>query len=151
VQSTAAQTHGAHDAYTQVQKITPFNSSSFASFAAQATLTKPVIVMFWSLDCVHCSEGVALLKQVQASAQIISVATDDISLQNDLTHHLTHHGNTFPAYAFADTPEKLRYSVDKRWRGETPVFYVLKPDSRPIKFLGLPELTQLKAALFSPH
>ncbi len=129
------------------KQIAPFTVTSFATLHAKASADAPVIAMFWSLDCAHCSEGVALLKQVQGKAQIVSVATDDIAQQSDLAHHLQHHGNTFAAYAFADTPEKLRYSVDKKWRGETPVFYVLKPGRVPVKFLGLPALDALEQAL----
>ncbi len=129
--------------------IHPFTASSFASLKTQATADKPVIAMFWSLDCVHCSEGVALLKRVQGMAQIVSIATDDISQQSLLVQHLHQHHNRFITYAFDDTPEKLRYSVDKKWRGETPVFYILKAHAEPIKFLGLPTLEALQQALRS--
>lgn len=88
-----------------------------------------------------------MLKQVQSKAQVVTVATDDISKHDELLHHLKHHNNTFPAYAFADTPEKLRYSVDKKWRGETPVIYVLNPAAPAVKFLGLPQASELRQAI----
>ena len=129
-----------------------FDRSTWASLQAstEPPQAAPLIVMFWSLDCAHCGSNMQLLNRFQAPLRVATVATDALSERADIAKRMREYGSRVgasPAYAFADEPARLRYIVDKTWRGELPVLYVLQAGRAPQRLVGAIDVAQLQAAL----
>ena len=129
-----------------------FERTTWASLQASTEQPKaaPLIVMFWSLDCAHCGSNMQLLNRFQAPLRIATVATDALGEGAEIAKRMREYGARVaesPAYAFADEPARLRYSVDKTWRGELPVLYVLQAGRAPQRLVGAIDTVQLQAAL----
>lgn len=135
---------------TNTIAIEPFTRNTWAQLTARSQTT-PLVVMFWSLDCPHCGSNMALLNRFKPPLQLVTVATDALELTPELQHRLRQYaagGRGFALnFAFADTPERLRYSVDRSWRGELPVLYMLRAGAAPERLTGQIDAAQLSAVL----
>lgn len=106
----------------------PFVAGSLQQIVA-AHAGKPFLLGFWSLDCVHCSDELKLLRQLQQrhpGIGLVLVATDGETDWASLQAHLQVAGlGQVEQWVFADPmPERLRQEIDRRWYGELPRTYL---------------------------
>lgn len=109
----------------------PFISGSYAEIRA-AYAERAFLLAFWSLDCTHCREGLALfgrLRERDSALPVILVATDVPEESAAIAATLARHGLAdAESWVFADPfTERLRFEVDPRWRGELPRIYLFGP------------------------
>lgn len=104
----------------------------FVSGSQQQILTahqgKPFILALWSLSCVHCQEELAMfsaLLKKHPDLDIIFVSTDSLEQSEALTTALQQHAlGGAESWVLADNfTERLRYEIDRKWRGELPRTY----------------------------
>lgn len=90
---------------------------------------QPLVLVLWSADCSYCFGNLELLARLQARRprlRVVTVATESIDFSSELEPLLARTGIRSEAWAFGDaSPERLRYAIDPRWRGEMPRSYLI--------------------------
>lgn len=102
-------------------------------------------MVFWSLDCTHCRKEFALLakaKRQHPALDLILVSTDAPAARAEIARTLAAAGlGRAEAWVFGEeAPERLRWAIDRKWRGELPRTYLFDASHRAIGISGkLPE------------
>lgn len=105
----------------------PFDSGSMAAIRA-AHAGKPFVLAFWSVHCEPCREEMAhwgAWSRGHPGVRFVLVTTDDAVDRELAASFLARQDlGRVEAWAFADPyVERLRWSVDPKWRGELPRAY----------------------------
>ena len=119
----------------------PFDATTPAALA-QRYAGKPYILAFWSLECSHCqAELSSFARQIKANPALplVLVATDAPELAPAVAARLAEIGlDPASQWSFADTmPERVRFAVDRRWRGELPRTYFFDAAHRSRAVAGM--------------
>ncbi len=117
----------AHGAATPTAALLPFDANSVAALR-KTHHGKPFVLAFWSVYCEPCRDEMAewdAVKRKHPSLPIVLVSTDapaDRALMDDFFKKYP--PGPVQKWVFADAfSERVRYSVDKSWRGELPKSY----------------------------
>ena len=108
-------------------EVKPFDATSLEAIKA-AHADRPFVLAFWSIHCAPCLEDMAdwrALRQRYPGVPILLVNTDTSDESKRVAAALARHppGNV-EKWTFADEfVERVRYSVDRNWRGELPRTY----------------------------
>lgn len=118
----------------------PFVAGSMQEIA-DARRGRPFILALWSLSCIHCAEELALFgKQLRSEPRLplVLVSTDSPQERAQIAAMLKRHGLARAEnWVFAEPMvERLRFEVDRKWRGELPRTYFFDRDHRPLAFSG---------------
>lgn len=94
---------------------------------------RPLVVHFWSLTCAPCVADLpawAQLRRRRPDLAVVLVSTDPIDNAAAIDRMLARTGlDGTPSLAFATGfVDKLRFEVDRRWRGELPYTALVAPD-----------------------
>lgn len=108
-----------------------FVTGSYARILAEHR-DRPLIISFWSLTCSHCQEELAALGKLAGAhpaTAIVLVSTDTPEDAAAIATTLRHHRlERAASWVFADdVPERLRFEIDRRWRGELPRTHLIAP------------------------
>lgn len=101
---------------------------------------RTLAVHFWSLTCAPCiaemPEWARLAREGKVT--VVLVATDPIEEAPRLASMLKRKGvEHLENWAFADPfAERLRFEVDRRWRGELPMTRLVQSDGRAESHVG---------------
>ena len=132
------------------EPLKPFVASSRAKIE-KAHQGQPMILAFWSLDCVYCLDELSILgdfvKQ-HSKFKLVLVNTDGLSSSQEVAKALkqVHLPPAYEAWQFAETDEeRLRYSIDKKWYGELPRTYYYDNVHQIKAVSGSPDLIWLKS------
>lgn len=106
----------------------PFGTGSFEEIR-RANVGRAHVVALWSLTCAPCLEEMPLwrdLRQRRPDVPLALVSTDGLPEAAAVEARLADHGlSDASAWIFADERvERLRYAVDRHWRGELPRTYL---------------------------
>jgi thiol-disulfide isomerase/thioredoxin len=110
----------------------PFDATSLAAIKT-AFAGRPFVLAFWSIHCAPCLQDMAdwrALRQRYPDVPILLVNTDTQAEGKRVAVTLGRYppGNV-EKWAFADEfTERVRYSVDRAWRGELPRTYFYDAD-----------------------
>ena len=117
----------AFGAAAAAEALLPFDANSLASLR-KAHAGKPFVLAFWSVYCEPCRDEMAewdAVKRKHPSLPIALVSTDapaDRALIDDFLKKYP--PGAVQKWVFADAfSERVRYAVDKAWRGELPKSY----------------------------
>ena len=118
-----------------------FDAGSMQAIRA-AHAGKPFVLAFWSTQCVACRQEMALWKSIANSnpnLPVVLVATDLPGQEEIVTRFLARYDpGPVERWAFADEfAERVRYAVDRSWRGELPRAYFFDADHRADAHSGL--------------
>lgn len=111
----------------------PFGRDSRAAIE-HTYMGKPFVLVFWSVDCVYCVDE---LKQLNALAGtypglgIVLVSTDNAGVVQQAASVLAQHVPKLRGerWMFDETdPDRLYFSVDRKWHGELPRAYFYDTD-----------------------
>jgi thiol-disulfide isomerase/thioredoxin len=135
------------------QDVRPFSAGSYARILS-AHGERPLIVAFWSLTCPHCQEELdqlARLSRAHPRLALVLVSTDSPADNTAIAATLKRHGlDRAESWVFADdSPERLRFEVDRRWRGELPRTHLVAPGSPPRAVTGKLDTRELERWLRS--
>lgn len=102
----------------------PFVKGSWETLRA-AHAGRPLIVHLWSLTCAPCLAELpswTALKRDHPDLDLVLIATDPVEQAPRLGSTLKRAGlGEVESWAFADSfTERLRFEIDRRWRGELP-------------------------------
>ncbi len=134
-----------------------FVAGSYARILAEHR-DRPLIISFWSLTCSHCQEELAALGQLAGAhpaAAIVLVSTDTPEDAAAIAATLRRHRlERAASWVFADdVPERLRFEVDRRWRGELPRTHLITPGEPARVLIGRTDPAELARwlQLHAPH
>ncbi len=131
---------------SEPQPTNAFVKGSFGQIQ-QTYQDKPHLIVFWSQDCAYCMKEFTFLAEVMAQSgniKLITVATDPF-LSSDSIQMLHQTNNLMDAerWVFSDPiSEKLYFDVDKSWRGELPLMFLVNDKNEVTKHMGI--MTQAK-------
>lgn len=119
-------------AQAQATTIEPFTRGTFAHIRAEHA-SRPLVVHFWSLTCPPCiveMPRLAAFARARKDFDLVLVTTDPIEQSERVAARLQSWALAdVPNFAYADTfVERLRFEVDRDWRGELPFTLLIKPD-----------------------
>ena len=121
----------------------PFDAGSLERIK-KAHAGKPFVLAFWSVTCEPCREEMPVWKAMRAKHSripIVLVAADSPSpsASREIARFLAQHDpGPVERWAFADDfVERVRHSVDPKWRGELPRTYFFDADHRPLAHSGV--------------
>jgi thiol-disulfide isomerase/thioredoxin len=125
-----------------------FDAKSIATIRATQA-GRPFVLAFWSIYCKPCRDELGQwgpLQRRYPNIQIILVATDSLANRAILTKILSGHElSAVQTWAFADEfEERVRFAVDRSWRGELPRTYLFDSAHRMEVRSGPAELTWLE-------
>lgn len=105
----------------------PFDATSFAALRKMHA-GKPFVLAFWSLYCEPCRDEMAewnVVKRKYPALPIALVSTDTPADSKRIAAFFEKYSpGDVQKWVFADAfGERVRYSVDKAWRGELPKSY----------------------------
>lgn len=109
------------------QPLRPFHADSLAALR-KLHAGKPFVLAFWSIYCEPCRDEMAewnAITRAHPSLPIELVSTDTPTDRHLIDAFLAKYPpGPVQKWAFADSfSERVRYSVDKSWRGELPKSY----------------------------
>ena len=106
---------------------------------------------FWGVTCAPCSKEMpqwgTFLKAHQ-NTKVIFIQVDDVSvdsMQKMLAKAGLEKANNF--YLAAPFDERLRYEIDPKWQGETPMTIVIDKNGKVTRKTGLMNFQQLQSQL----
>lgn len=105
----------------------PFVSGSLTQIVAERA-GRPFVLALWSVGCTHCPEElktIGRLKAAHPGLDVVLVAADSVDDAPLAEKMARGYGlGAVPQWIFADPmPERLRFEIDRRWRGELPRTY----------------------------
>ncbi|HZM48498.1 MAG TPA: TlpA disulfide reductase family protein [Burkholderiales bacterium] len=118
-----------------LHELRPFTASSLDAIR-EARAGKPFVLAFWSIHCEPCREEMAQWKSLQRKypgLPIVLVSTDLPVERTRVTEFLSRYDpGRVETWIFADEfGERVRYAVDRTWRGELPRTYLYDAAHRP--------------------
>ena len=117
------------------QTLLPFDANTLAAIK-QANAGKPFVLSFWALHCEPCRDEMGewrAIKDKHPALPVVLVSTDSPRDAAVIAAFF----DKYPPGAvekcvFTDTySERVRYSVDKSWRGELPKSYFFDAAHKP--------------------
>ena len=118
----------------------PFDAKSLAEIR-QAHAGRPFVLAFWSIHCAPCKEEMSLLSEFKRrypQVSIVLVATDPPSEKPTVIRYLAgQKPGPLETWSFADEfAERVRFAVDRKWRGELPRTYFYNAEHQPTAQTG---------------
>lgn len=106
----------------------PFDAATPAALA-QRFAGKPYLIAFWSVECPHCQgelELFARLLRERPNLPLVLVSVDAPVQTSAVTQRLAELDLAkADNWQFADArAERLRFAIDRKWRGELPRNYL---------------------------
>jgi len=105
---------------------------------------KPFVVLVWSMDCEFCQHSLDVLSKARAANpgfDIVTITTDplsDAALSQMVKKRLSGIDLLADAWSFGGlAPERLRYAIDPRWRGEKPRSYWYDAQGQRVAYSGV--------------
>lgn len=107
----------------------PFGRGSWEALRA-AHAGRPLIVHLWSLTCAPCLVELPNWRTMAGGADLVLVSTDPVEQAPRLSATLARAGlGEVESWAFADPfTDRLRFEIDRRWRGELPRTVLIAAD-----------------------
>ena len=111
----------------QAQTLLPFDATSLATLK-KTHAGKPFVLSFWALHCEPCRDEMTEWRAVKAKHPALAVELVSTDTPKDAAMIDAYFAKYPPGavrrWVFADAyTERVRYSVDKTWRGEMPKTY----------------------------
>jgi thiol-disulfide isomerase/thioredoxin len=121
-------------------ELRPFDAGSLDAIRA-AHAGKPFVLAFWSVYCEPCRDEMPDWGSLQAKyprVPILLVATDPPGDRAAVEQMLSRHPlGQVETWTFADDfAERVRFAIDRRWRGELPRSYFFDARHRAVARSG---------------
>lgn len=126
-----------------------FDADTLAA-VRQTYAGKPFVLAFWSVHCEPCRAEMAdwkTLRRRHPQIPVLLVAADSLRERKVIEAFLKRYDpGSVERWAFADDfQEKIRYSVDRGWRGELPRTYLFDAEHRSEAISGAIRLDAVEA------
>jgi len=129
----------------------PFVRGDFAAILA-ANAGRPAVVNFWSITCPPCLAEMPALKafaEQNPSVRLELVSTDSFEDEARIQRTLERQGlGEQGSWVFAEAHKtRLRFDIDKSWRGELPRTYFVGRDGQVHGHSGMVDAAYLNTWL----
>jgi thiol-disulfide isomerase/thioredoxin len=129
----------------------PFTADSLAALR-KAHAGKPFVLSFWATHCEPCRDEMAVWRAVKEKHPSLAIALVSTDAPKDAPVITSFFAKYPPGpvqkWVFADAfAERVRYSVDKSWRGELPKTYFFNAAHKPEVKSGKVEFAWVEAWL----
>ncbi|MBX9812812.1 MAG: TlpA family protein disulfide reductase [Burkholderiales bacterium] len=116
-------------------ELRPFDARSLNAIR-EARAGRPFVLAFWSIYCEPCREEMGQWRSIQRKypdVPILLVSTDPPEERVTVARFLSQYNpGRVETWAFADDfAERVRFAVDRTWRGELPRTYLFDAGHRP--------------------
>jgi thiol-disulfide isomerase/thioredoxin len=117
------------------------------------TITKPyagqpVVIHFWGVTCSPCAKEMPLWGKFlgqNKNAKVIFIQVDDVSSESASKMLTAANVNPIGNYTLASPfDDALRYEIDSKWRGETPMTLLVNQNGKVIRKTGSMDFEKLK-------
>ena len=130
-----------------------FDSKTLAQVRS-AQGSRPFVVVFWSVTCEPCRDELALLASLgrrYPGVRVLLVAADAPERRSAVLRTLAAFDLAgIELWQFGDEPaERIRYAVDRTWRGELPRTYFHDAHQRVTAYTGCVTPEEFEAWLAS--
>lgn len=117
-----------------------FDAATLAEVRMQQS-GRPFVVVFWSVTCEPCRDELALLASLvrrYPAVRVLLVAADPPERRDVVRRTLALYDlKGIELWQFGEqSPERIRYAVDRGWRGELPRTYFHDSAHRVTAFTG---------------
>jgi thiol-disulfide isomerase/thioredoxin len=121
----------------------PFDGTSLEAIR-HANRGRPFVLSLWSVHCEPCRHEMPLWRELQKKhpgVRVVLVAADNPGELERIKRFLTQHDpGPVESWRYADDfEERIRYSIDPKWRGELPRTYFFDANHKPIARSGVPD------------
>lgn len=113
---------------------------------------KPFMLLVWSMDCEFCQaslDNIARARAAHPGLEIVTVTTDPVTdgvLSKQVRKRLSSISLLDDAWSFgSESPERLRFTLDPKWRGEKPRSYWYDASGNRTAYSGLIKPSKLEA------
>lgn len=132
-----------------VPAVRPFVTGSLAKIVAERE-GRPFVLAFWSVSCAHCPAELKALGELRKrypNLELVLVAADSLDEAPRTRQLAIEYGlGQVEQWVFADEmTERLRFEIDRRWRGELPRTHFYDREHRITAVSGLVPKQQLLA------
>ena len=109
----------------------------------------PIAIHFWGVTCAPCVKEMPQWGKFVAAnkkANIIFIQVDDVS--PDMIQKMLAKANLSEAknyYINSVFDERLRYEIDPKWRGETPITILIDKNGKALRKTGPMNFSQLSS------
>lgn len=134
------------NAYAQSNGLKPYQKGDWKAIT-KPYAGQPLVIHFWGVTCSPCAREMPLWGKFIAqhkNAKIIFVQVDDVSTEsaaNMLASAQLKDANTYMLTSPFD--DAMRYEVDPKWRGETPMTLLIDKNGKVIRKIGSIDFDQL--------
>lgn len=124
----------------------PYQGGDWASLI-KTSKGSPVAIHFWGVTCAPCAREMPQWGQFVAAnkkANVIFIQVDDVS--PEMIQKMLAKANLSEAknyYVHSTFDEQLRYEIDPKWRGETPITILIDKGGKAIRKTGPMNFAQL--------
>ncbi len=121
-------------AASHAAELKPLEQGGFEKIKAERQ-GKPFILTLWGIHCPYCMEGLrhlSALKKNLPKTDLVVISTDTLEVKKSIASMLADAGlDQHDSWVFGEAaPERLRYEIDRKWRGELPRTYLFDADHR---------------------
>lgn len=117
----------------------------------QAHQGRPLLLVFWSLDCPPCRRELAMLGRLarqHTALPLVLVSVDGMAAAPEAVGLLRRHGlETAENWLFDGPEQRLRFDTDPGWYGELPRSYFLDAEHQRTAHSGVLTREQVLAWL----
>lgn len=123
--------------------VKPFEPQSLEQIV-ESHRGKPFLLLVWSMDCEFCQaslDNIAKARAAHPGLDVVTVTTDPVTdrvLSSQVRKRLSSIALLDDAWSFgAESPERLRFTLDPKWRGEKPRSYWYDANGKRTAYSGL--------------
>jgi len=137
-------------AFTNAQEMTikPYQKGDWASILKLAD-GKPMAIHFWGVTCPPCVKEMPQWGKLISSdkaAKVVFIQVDDVPpemMRKMLEQAKLGNANNY--YIASPFDERLRYEIDPKWRGETPITILIDKAGKKEMMIGSVNFQTVKA------
>ncbi|QWD95878.1 TlpA disulfide reductase family protein [Polynucleobacter sp. MG-6-Vaara-E2] len=133
--------------FAQSTALKPYQKGDWKTFT-KPYAGQPVVIHFWGVTCSPCAKEMPLWGKFLSqnkNAKIIFIQVDDVSSESASKMLTAANVNPIGNYTLASPfDDALRYEIDPKWRGETPMTLLVNKNGKVIRKTGSMDFEKLK-------
>ena len=135
-------------AYADPMNLKPYQQGDWSSIIQSAN-GDPIAIHFWGVTCSACVKEMpqwGTFVEKNKNLKIIFIQVDDVSpemIKKMLSKAKLDNANNY--YVSSPFDERLRYEIDPKWRGETPITILVNRKGQANRKTGPINFSQLSS------
>ncbi|QWD74830.1 TlpA family protein disulfide reductase [Polynucleobacter sp. TSB-Sco08W16] len=134
-------------AFAQSSSLKPYQKGDWKTIT-KPYAGQPVVIHFWGVTCSPCAKEMPQWGKFLAqnkNAKVIFIQVDDVSPESVVKMLSSANVKGVSTYTLASPfDDALRYEIDPKWRGETPMTLQIDKNGNVIRKVGSMDFEKLK-------